>query len=257
MRKSRGHVEKYFTIYLVYFINYFIFAKYFINKFIIMETQFTEKESLELIGRMIGSARNNLQKGSGNIFLLWGYLVAGISLLTFILLLALPPEIRYDAYLAWAFMAVGGPVHYKLVRKMDQQQLVKTYIDRIMDFVWIAFSISIVTVIAGMLIQSALAHPAFTEAEPGHEYLRWFPWAFITPVMLCLYGFALFVSGKAYQFKPLVTGGIICWGSSLLLLAACHHPHLLLIQPLVLFLCAVAGFVVPGHLLKKKEHSHV
>ena len=222
-----------------------------------METHFSEKESLELITQMISSAKNNLQKGMGSIFLLWGYLVAVISLAIFLLMLFLPHETRYHSYMLWSLMAIGGPLHYRFVKKMEAQNLVKTYIDKIMDYVWIAFSVSIVTVIAGMIIQAILVLPAFSEVEPGHEFLRWFPWTFVTPVMLCLYGFALFVSGKAYQFKPLVTGGVICWIATAFLIIFFHHPHLLKIQQLVLFICAVAGFVIPGHLLRKKENAHV
>ncbi len=222
-----------------------------------METQFTEKESLALITQMISSAKNNLQKGMGSIFLLWGYLVAGISLTIFLLMLFLPHETRYHSYMLWILMAIGGPLHYRFVKKMEAQNLVKTYIDKIMDYVWIAFTISIVIVIAGMMIQAILALPAFSEVEPGHEFLRWYPWTFVTPVMLCLYGFALFVSGKAYQFKPLVNGGVICWIATAFLIICFHHPHLLKIQQLVLFISVVFGFIIPGHLLKQKEKSNV
>ncbi|MCK9422722.1 MAG: hypothetical protein M0Q38_08995 [Bacteroidales bacterium] len=222
-----------------------------------METQFSQKESLDLINQMISSAKNNLHKGMSNIFLLWGYLVAIISLLIFILLLTLPGDTRYFSYWLWIFMAAGAPIHWKLVSKIDQQQLVKTYIDKIMGFVWIAFSVSIIAVVAGMLLSTILVLPVFTDVDPSHEFLRWIQWTFITPFMLCLYGFALFVSGKAYQFKPLVIGGIVCWIATAFLIIAFHHPYLLMIQQIVLFICAVAGFVIPGHLLKQKENSHV
>ena len=222
-----------------------------------MEPLLSEKESLELIGRMINSAKNNLQKGLGNVFLLWGYLVAGISLVIFILLIAIPGDTRYYAYSLYAFMALGVPFHLRLIRKMERQQLVKTYVERIMEFVWIAFTISIITVIAGMLISTVLVLPGFADVEPGYEFLRWFPWTFVTPFMLSFYGFALFVSGKAYQFRPLATGGWVCWIATLLLIAVFHHPYLLMIQQMVLLISVVFGFIIPGHLLNKKEHGHV
>jgi len=222
-----------------------------------METQFSEKESLELISQMISSAKNNLQKGMGNIFLLWGYLVAGISLLTFVLLLIIPGDGKYYSYMLWFIMGFGFPVHWKLVKKMEQKQLVKTYIDRIMNYVWVAFSISILTVIFGMLITTFLVLPVFVNVDPSCEFLRWFHWTFMTPFMLCLYGFALFVSGKAYEFRSLVRGGIICWVATFLLIIAIHHPHLQEIQQIVLCISAVFGFIIPGKLLNQKEKSHV
>ncbi len=238
---------------MVYFINLFIF----VTKLIHMETPLTEKQSLELISQMIHSAKNRLQKGMGKIFLLWGYLVAIISLLIFIFLRIIPGEQRYFAYMLWAIMAFGAPFHIRLVKKMERQQLVKTYIDKIMDYVWIAFTISLMTVIIGMVIQALLLSLKSVVVEPGHEFLLWFPWTFITPIMLCLYGFALFISGKAYDFKPLVTGGIICWVATFFLIVVFHHPHLLKIQQVVLCISAVFGFIIPGHLLNKKEQSDV
>jgi len=222
-----------------------------------MDTHLNEKESLELIGKMINSAKNNLQKGLGDIFLLWGYLVAIVSLSIFILLVVLPGESRYFSFYLWSMMAIGVPFHISMVRKMEYQKLVKTYIDRIMSFVWIAFTISVITMIAGILMTTVLVLPSFTETEPGQEFLRWVPWTLFTPIMLCLYGFALFVSGKAYQFKPLVTGGIICWIATLVLLVSFHHPQMLKIQELVLFVSVIFGFIIPGHLLRKKENGHV
>lgn len=222
-----------------------------------MENRLTEKESLELIGRMINSAKNNLQKGTGKIFLLWGYLVAVISLSVFILLLVLPGEVKYYAYSLYFLMAIGGPFHIKLAKKIEAQQLVKTYIEKTMDFVWIAFSISIVTVICGMLIASLITLPVFISIDPGIEVLRWIHWTFITPFMLCLYGFALFVSGRSYQFKPLVTGGVVCWIATFLLIILYHHPSHLLIEQAVLCISVIFGYIIPGHLLIKKENDDV
>ena len=220
-----------------------------------MEKQFSEKESLELINQMINSAKNNLQKGMGNVFLLWGYLVAAISLVIFILLLVLPQPVKYNAYILWCLMAVGGPVHVRLIRKMEQQQMVRTYVDKILSFLWIGFAVSIVLVIIGIIASSVLVLPSFTETS--QEFLRWFQWLFITPFMLSLYGFALFISGKAYGYKPLATGGIICWVASTLLLISIHHPYTLEIQQIVLSVSALIGFVIPGHLLNIKEKNHV
>jgi hypothetical protein len=206
---------------------------------------------------MISTAKNNLQKGMGNIFLLWGYLVAGISLGTLILLLSLPAEIRYYSYYIWFLMIFGYPIHYYLVKKMSRLNLALTYVDKTMNWVWIAFSISILIVVGGILVTTLLVIPGLTEVEPGREFLRWFPWLFFTPFLLCIYGFALFVSGKAYRFKPFVTGGFICWAGTLLLLLSIHHLHVAYIQQAVLCISALSGFVIPGHLLNRKEGNHV
>jgi cytochrome c biogenesis factor len=222
-----------------------------------METQFSEKESLELIGRMINTAKNNLQKGMGNIFLLWGYLVAGISFGTCILLLVLPGETRYYSFFLWFLMAFGYPFHYRLLKKREREMLVMTYIEKVMNWVWIAFTLSILVVITGLLLATVQVVKAYPVVEPGDEFIRWFHWLFMTPFMLCLYGFALFVSGKAYRFTPLVTGGFVCWAAALLLLICIHYSHIQEVEMVVLGISAIAGYIIPGHLLNKKDRTDV
>lgn len=51
------------------------------------DKKLNEQESLELITRMIQNSKRNLEVGSGNIFLLWGYLGAVVSLVIFGLVL--------------------------------------------------------------------------------------------------------------------------------------------------------------------------
>jgi len=187
----------------------------------------------------------------------WGYLVAIISLLVFILLIIFHGDIRYSAYYLWFMMILGYPFHYRLIKKSEQDRLVMTYIEKLMAWVWSAFAVSIIVVVLGLLVGSIIVLPAFCDVEAGHEFLRWFQWLFITPFMLCLYGFALFVSGKAYGFKPLVTGGVICWIATFVLLFAIHNEHVLIIQQAVLCISATAGFIIPGHMLNCKARKNV
>ena len=41
---------------------------------------FTEKESLELISQMIQMTKENLERGSGNVFLIYGYAAVVLSI---------------------------------------------------------------------------------------------------------------------------------------------------------------------------------
>ena len=222
-----------------------------------MENLLNVKESLELIGQMICTAKNNLQKGTGKIFLLWGYLVAGISFATVVLSMFLPKQTAYNAYLLWFFMFLGMPVHYWLLKKRENERLVMTYIEKLMRWVWIGFAISILVVIVGMLLDTVILSYFVGGVKEGNNFVYWFQWLLLTPIMLCLYGFALFVSGKAYGFKPLVIGGIVCFIGSFFLLFSIHKTGVVYFQQLVLCVSAVAGFVIPGHMLNRKEHKDV
>lgn len=49
------------------------------------ENKLSERESLELISRMISSTREGLKVGAGNTFLCFGYFTAALSILLFML----------------------------------------------------------------------------------------------------------------------------------------------------------------------------
>jgi len=222
-----------------------------------MENLLNEKESLELIGQMISTAKNNLQKGTGKIFLLWGYLVAGISFATISMAKYMPMQNAHNAYYLWFLMFLGMPVHYWLIKKRGNERRVVTYFEKLMRWVWIGFRVSILVVVVGMLLDTVILSYFASDMKGSHEFVRWFQWLLLTPFMLCLYGFALFVSGKAYGFKPLVIGGIICFFASFFLLFSIHKTGVVNVQQFVLGVSAVAGFVIPGHMLNRKEHKDV
>jgi hypothetical protein len=75
--------------------------------------------------------------------------------------------------------------------------------------------------------------------------------------MLILYGFALFVSGQAYRFKPLIAGGVICWVSTLVIFIFLRAGYSMYLQLIVLIVSVTAGFIFPGHLLNIKDKSDV
>jgi hypothetical protein len=220
-----------------------------------MEKQFSEQESLELINQMINSAKNNLQKGVGNVFLLWGYLVALTSVINLILLISLPDRINHYAYFIWYLMSLGLVLHYFLIRKIIKSNSVKTYVDKIMDYVWIAFTISVLVLLIAMILATIMN--SSNEKPNAFDFQNWIHWIFMTPFMLILYGFALFISGKAYQFKPLVIGAFICWIFTAAIFTMFQSEYFMELQLVALFISVVSGFIIPGHLLNKKEKSHV
>jgi hypothetical protein len=218
-----------------------------------MENQFSEKESLELISQMINSAKNNLQKGSGKFFLLWGYLISGIALLNLILLLLLPNQISHYAFFAWMIAPLGLFPHFLIAKRIRYDQYVKTYVESIMNKVWIAFGISIGIIIASMMLASFQGM-----GETGmFSFLNWIHWNYMIPFMLILYGFALFVSGYAYQFRPLITGAFICWISTVVIFLFYRTLHFMEFSLVALIISLIAGYIIPGHLLNIKEEKNV
>jgi hypothetical protein len=219
-----------------------------------MENTFSEKESLDLVNVMINSARNNLQQGTGNIFLLWGYVIAALALANLILLLILPHQIHYYSFYVWFAAPVGFIFYFTQLRKIKEMQMVRTYVDKILTYVWIGFTISVVMVVVSMLLAN---FHGFREAAGIFGPLTWIHWSFMIPIMLILYGFALFVSGMAYQFRPLVIGAVICWFCTLIIFLLYQLNYFMEIQLTGLIISIISGYIVPGHLLKIKEKKYV
>ena len=152
-------------------------------------------------------------------------------------------------------MPLGLVGHYFLIGKILKNSTVKTYVDKIMGYVWIAFTISVLVLMIAMSLTSILNS---TGDEPNQfDFLKWIHWLFMTPFMLILYGFALFISGKAYQFKPLVIGAFICWVFTAAIFIMFRTEFFMELQLIALFVSVASGFIIPGHLLNKKEKSHV
>lgn len=96
------------------------------------EKKLNEKESLELITRMIQNTRRNLDTGSGNLFLVWGYVGA---LLTLVVLAGVyftkNPGWMWGF---WGIPVIGYLLTYLLMR--NRQKAAKSYVDKVLMQVW-------------------------------------------------------------------------------------------------------------------------
>lgn len=89
------------------------------------EKRLSEKESLELISRMIQTTRENMQVGSGNQFLYWGYFTAALSVILFML-------VYYTGDSRWSLGWFGMFLFWFYMRWMERknESAVITYADR-------------------------------------------------------------------------------------------------------------------------------
>lgn len=96
------------------------------------DKKLNEKESLELITQMIQNTRRNLDAGSGNMFLLWGYVGALVT----IVILAGVYWTKNLAWMQgfWAIPVLGYPVSMFLERK--RQKRAKAYSDTVLVEIW-------------------------------------------------------------------------------------------------------------------------
>lgn len=201
------------------------------------ERKLNERESLEIITSMI--ARTKVRYlGSGNILLVWGYLVAVVAICVWILITATHKSAWN--WLWFAIPAIGFPVTFLMARKENLKSGVTTYSDKITSNLWTIFGISEIVVAFICL---------------GFELIGDINcWRAMLVYSLLLAPGAEIAQGFILKEKSLVGGGIVglaagivtvcCVAGGIPLLANWYMP---------LFIIAfVAMMIVPGHILNDK-----
>jgi hypothetical protein len=145
----------------------------------------TEKESLEIISRMIRSAKTQLSD-DGIFYLMWGWAVFVAAMGHFLLL-----KIDFDyPWIGWmVLMPLCAIATFVIGRRKNKQAKVKTFVEEFIDYLWMAFGIVLLIVLF------------FMAKLQENTY----------PIIMLIYGIGTFVSGGALKFMPLKAGGVICW----------------------------------------------
>ena len=103
------------------------------------DRKLTEKESLDVITSMIARTKARYL-GSGNILLMWGYLVVTVSLLVWIMLAYTRQNVWN--WLWFAIPAIGMPAKSIMARREKHAYGAVTYSDRITSHLWTIFGVS-------------------------------------------------------------------------------------------------------------------
>jgi hypothetical protein len=212
-----------------------------------METKFTEQQSLEVITEMITRARNNVQKGSGNTMIFWGYFISATSLINIAIAFFL---VHYSinsnlSFWIWSITIPGVFVSKWIQRKEDKKLIVKTHIDHIVSSIWNGF----------MLGAYLFVFIIFTLSFSTHVYYYFY---LINPVLLLFMGISQYVTAKTCRFKPFLYAALASWTGAV----ACVFSIILftegvIVQMAVLSVCMIVGYVIPGFKLNKLAEKHV
>ncbi|MES2777434.1 MAG: hypothetical protein V4722_24860 [Bacteroidota bacterium] len=185
---------------------------------------FNEMDSLRIIGSMINTARNQMTD-NGHLYLLWGWVVlvcsAGQFLMQHVLHIG-------NHWIIWILTWVAIIYQIFYLRRHEKKKRVRSYMDEIIKYVWIVFSI--LMILMAFILVRIVRQP---------EY--------INLVILVLYGMPTFLSGIILKFRPLVVGAIGCWVLSLLSLFITPQYYTLLLSAAV-----IIAWIVPGYLLQSK-----
>ena len=110
------------------------------------ETNFSEKESLELIAQMIQQTKDNMKVGNGNVLLYYGYPAILIALVVYLLVLKTGNSLWATG---WFLMFVPG-ILLKLKNSRHKPSVI-TYMDKAVDNTWTVvgslFALSVVAIL--------------------------------------------------------------------------------------------------------------
>lgn len=197
-----------------------------------METkQMTGQESLDLIVRMIQNTRDNLERGGGKPFLVWGYATVVVSVAVWtVYTTTLNP--------AWMWLWFAIPVLGSLgmawvVKSMPKR--VTTYIDRVVGSIWMVIGIC-----AGLAALFSL----LSGLIPGPRYS--FPILFVEGLLL---NAGVVITGLVIRIRYVAVLG------ALGILLAFGQLFVVGINQILLFAAmAFVTMVIPGHIMNYQGH---
>ncbi len=191
------------------------------------DKRLNEKESLELIARMILNTKKKMEEGSGTMFLIWGYTTVITTLLVWISVLQ-TQDYRYQ-FLWFLLPIVGSFLTIIEKKKEETKPRATTYIDRMINYIWLVLGV------AGFLL-SMISIIAYT-----------FPILF---VIVLIMGIGTTLTGLIISFRPLVISGIIGMACSVVLSFLSWKYQLPLFSFIFIFM-----MIIPGHYLNYKAKN--
>lgn len=187
------------------------------------EKLFNEKESLQLITEMISQAKSNYQRGGSFHFLLWGWVIM-LANFTHYYLDAFTSY--QQPYIVWLAAIPAGVVSAVYSIRQGKNARVVSHLDRMYSHVWLAVGVGIIVTLVFMA-KLSFNHNA---------------------VILLYAGMGTYISGHMLRFKPLILGGVALATASVICFMVSITD-----QYLVGGFGILAGYLIPGYLLKSKE----
>jgi hypothetical protein len=193
------------------------------------EENFSEKESLKLIGEMISKAkRSYVEKGIASI--VWGTLIIICSLLTW----AKMQKIFDPGFDVWllVFAAVIPQIFFSIKERRSKNFVSHT--EQTMSYVWSAFGIAIFVL-------------SFYNAKYGHDES--------STLFMILYGIPTFITGGIFNFRPMLIGGLLCWIFSVVSVFTKPDIDMLLMAGCGLFAWLIPGIILWNRYQKQRREN--
>jgi heme/copper-type cytochrome/quinol oxidase subunit 2 len=187
-----------------------------------MEKNFSNEESLQLIKTMVGISRQNLRNG-GIYYILYGGLFFVASLVQYFLYAVYKYERHWTTWIVAGILA--GFIAVFLRRKSSRAGSVITYLTRLNRYLWTAFIVGVVFI-------------GFLGFQQFISYTQ------INPLIIMLYGFAVFITGGMLKFRWLMFGAVAAWIIPVISSFMEYNIQMLLVS-----LTILVSYLIPGLLL--------
>lgn len=193
------------------------------------EKTMTPEESLQIIKRSIMHSMHNLKEGSFYI-LLWGWIGIISSLFNYFFLRYLHGREMYGrmwimSLVSWGtFIIAGFIIQFIHKLRTARKETVRTHLDRLFTILWLS-----VFVVFILMLLFCYIHDDYP-----------------TPYILAIAGMAIFISGMVVKFYPMIAGGIVIAGASVISVFVSGFTQLLVFA-IAIFL----GYIIPGYMLRR------
>jgi len=199
------------------------------------EKSINEKESLEIISRMIQSTKDNMQTGRGNDSLYFGYTAAALGVAVQAML-----TITSNQMWCWLWMLMFVAWLFKSLSTKGKRSDFKTYTDKVVEQVWM--------VIGSMFILSTIVFMVFM-----FIYHQGGLMSFMMPLSIIYCGVGISITGIIIKEKWMEFLPILSFVIAFYMFAACCIKICPVIPwHLQMSLAFIIMSVIPGHILNHK-----
>lgn len=201
------------------------------------ETNFSEKESLELIAQMIQQTKDNMKVGNGNVLLYYGYPAILIALVVYLLVLKTGNSLWATG---WFLMFVPG-ILLKLKNSRHKPSVI-TYMDKAVDNTW--------TVVGSLFALSVVA------ILLTGVWIGVINFGLMLPLSLLYAGIGISITGVITKFQWLIYSPLPAFVLAIYMLAALVTEGKIAVTWHLWFgFSFLIMMVIPGHILNNQHKS--
>ena len=194
---------------------------------------FSEKDSLELISQMLRQTKRNMEVGSGNIFLYYGYSAFIISIVVFVV-------VYFTANQVWAalWFLMFVPNIVIQIKNRKERPPVVTYMDKAIANTW--------SVIGAMFMLTIIAIIVFG------FYVGFCNFALMLPLSLLYAGIGTAITGVIMNVKVLIYAPLMAFFVGIYMLAVLVSTNeATVFWHLYFGLAFIFMMIIPGHVINR------